>query len=545
MSLFALRHANRLREVLRALVVHGYGHIAERLPLPFRLPFTRGSEAQSRTALARETRQAFEKLGPTFVKIGQMLSTRPDLLPPEFIDEFEKLQMHASEVPLSEINEVLRSEFGCEPEEVFSDFSPNPIASASIAQVHQAVYRGQEVAVKVQRPGIEELIEKDTEIIIMLADLIDEHIRRAEVYNLPQLAREFARNIKKELDFSREADSIRRFRRGFAGQPEVIIPEVFADASTQRVLTLRRIEGQRPDELEGLTNRQRKELAHLALDLCFQQIFSMGIFHADPHPGNLLIVQSEKLALLDFGTVGMVDEQTKSDVSDVLLGVLDRDYDVLLDVLLEISRTSPATVDRPRVKRELMELVEYNLDKSLSSLRISEVIFSLMQLLQRHQITMPWAYAALLRAVAVAESTGRMIYPDLNISEEVKPYVREALFHRWIPSRWWPSMASRASRVVRQVVQWPRQITAILDRAEKGDLVLQFRHVGLESFVRGLEKIAYRLIAGMIMAALIVGGSLIIGVDRPPFLFGYSFLGVFSYFSAAVLGVWLLWQGRR
>jgi len=545
MSLFALRHANRLREVLRALVVHGYGHIAERLPLPFRLPFTRSSEAQSRSALARETREAFEELGPTFVKIGQMLSTRPDLLPAEFIDEFEKLQMQASQVSLKDVNEVLRDELGRDPGDVFSDFTPDPIASASMAQVHRAVYRGQEVAVKVQRPGIDELIEKDTEIIIMLADLIDEHIRGAESYNLPQLAREFSRNMKKELDFSREADSIRRFRREFADCSKVIIPQVFADVSTQRVLTLRRIDGKRPDELKGLTHEQRNRLAHLALNVCFQQIFSMGMFHADPHPGNLLIVQGEKLALLDFGTVGLVDEDTKNDLSDVLLGVLDRDYDVLLDVLLEISRTSPASVDRQRMKRELMEIVEYNLDKSLSNLQVGEIIYSLMQLLQSHKITMPWSYAALLRAMAVAESTGRMIYPDLNLAEEVKPYVRDALVYRWMPDRWGPSLVSRTSRLLRQIVQWPRQITAILDRAEKGELVLQFRHVGLDSFMRGLEKIAYRLIAGLIMASLIVGGSLIIGIDRPPFLFGYSVLGIFSYFAAAVLGVWLLWQGRR
>ncbi len=546
MSVFALRHAGRLREVLKVLVVHGYGHIAERLPLPFGLPLQLGQteKAQSRRALARETREAFEELGPAFIKVGQMLSTRPDLLPAEFIEEFENLQSRVARIPPDEIFEVIRDELGGEPDEIFTEFSSEPLASASMAQVHSAVYQGREVAVKVQRPAITEVIEKDTDIMILLADLLHENIKGTKVYNLPHLAREFSRHLRKELDFTREADIMKRFRNEFDDNPDVIIPKVFDEASTERVLTLSRIKGRQLDELQGLSKNQRQEIAHLAINVCFQQIFSLGIYHADPHPGNLLVVDDQKLALLDFGIIGFVDEKTKIDLSDMLTGLVDRDYEVFLDVLLEISRVSSTSVDRTTIKRELMELVEFNLDKSLSNIRVGEMIFSLMQLLQRHKISIPWAYASLLRAVALAESAGRMIYPELNLTEEIRPHVQQALFQRWAPQSWWPAIASRWSRVFRQVLEWPRQITSLLNRAERGDLVVQFRHVGLDSFVEGLERIAYRLIAGLVMASLIVGGSFIIQLDRPPYLLGYSTLGIISYAGAVVLGIWLVWRGR-
>ncbi len=544
MSYFALRHARRFHDVLRILVRYGYGPLLERLPLPFNLSFRRRGVATSGEELARQTRLALEELGPTYVKAGQMMSTRYDLVPPAFIDELKSLQENVAPVPFEEIRQVVIDELGAPPDEIFSAFSEEPLASASIAQVHTAMYRGTQVVVKIQRPGIARTIEQDMEIVALLANLIDEHVAEAKPYGLPGMVREFGRGLRGELNFEREADNVEVFRTGFADDPNIVIPRVFREVSGDRVLTLSHISGRRVDDLSFFPPDRRRHLAQVAVDMSMHQVFELGAYHVDPHPGNLLVVGLDRLAILDYGMVGLIDDDSINDLVDLFLALTERDYAFLVEILLEIGQPR-GNINIQELRHELMELVEHNYAKDLQGFNLGQVLIFMMQILRRHRITMPASYISLVRALVAAESSARLIYPDLRLADEIRPRIRSVLFRRWD----WNDLRSSATvgirRIVRRFSHWTGQVGSLVDRADRGEFSIKFQHVGLESFLGGLEKIAQRISLAVLIAALIIGGSLIIQFDRPPYLLGYPALGMVSYIGALILGVILVSLGRR
>ncbi len=541
MSVFGLRHIGRLREVLSVLARHGYGRVVARLPLPFNLPSLRGT--RSDVPLPAETRQALEELGPTFVKLGQILSTRRDLLAPQFIDEFELLQENVAPFASEEVREIIREDFGGEVEDIFDDFEAKPIGAASIAQVHAAQYRGKEVVVKVKRPGIVRTVREDMEIMKVVADMVHENVPELRYYDLPQLAREFGRALRGELDFCREADVLEMFRAGFSDWDHVVIPRVYRDLSSDRVITMDRIRGRRLAHLERDSTISRRKLARLALAMSFHQFFHLGVFHADPHPGNLMIVDDDRLALLDFGRVAVVDEHMKNQITDLMTGIIERDHFFVTDVVLTMVRSS-TDANRLHLLRDMTELVEFNYQKAMKHISIAQILGELLALLGRHELVVSGEYVTLVSALITAESSARTLYPELNPVKEMRPYVRKAFFERFTAE----STLRRLRRGARGLSQGlqviSRDIPALISQARRGEFTLRFWHTGLDGFLQGLDRIANRITVGLITAALIIAGSLIIGIDRPPLLFGYPTLGIVSLSVAAVLGLWLLFTRR-
>ncbi len=544
MSLLTLRHARRFREVLRALVVHGYGPLVQRLPLPFSIPLGRREIASSPTSLARHTRAAMEDLGPTFVKMGQVLSTRVDLVPPEFITELRKLQEGVVPVGFEEIADVVTEELGAAPDEVFEDFSRKPLASASIAQVHTATYRGEEVVVKIQRPGIARMIDQDVEIVTFLAGLIDDHVPEAGPYRLPHMARDFGRSIRNELDFVREAENVGLFGESFADWDAVVIPEVFEEVSSRRVLTLTRLRGGRLDQMDHLPQHRRHHIARVVLDMSLHQVFDMGAFHADPHPGNLLVLDGDRIGVVDFGMVGLVDEETKQDIADLLLGILHRDYALLADMLTEIGEPREE-IDSAELRRDIMDIVERNYSKELDRLKLGQVLISVMHLLRRHRIGVPSPYMSLVKAVAEAESSARLIYPELRLSDELTSRISSVIMYQLLPGRLRRWSSTGARHALRRLRHWGERLSSLINRADRGEISVMFRHVGLETLIEGVEKIAQRIIIALLMASLIIGGSVVLHIDRPPYLLGYAAPGVVAYLLAFFMGFWLLIIRRR
>ncbi len=541
MNLSALRHIGRIREVLGVLGRRGYGHVVTRLPIPFKIAFPR--KQTSATPLPEETRRALEELGPTAVKLGQLLSTRRDLIPPEFARELQVLQEGASPFSYEEVCKIVQEDLGAGIEELFEDFDPTPLGAASIAQVHSAVYGGCEVVVKVRRPGIAHVIAEDVEIMEAVARLIHDYIPEMRIYDLPGLSREFGRALKSELNFRREADALDLFGRGFADQDRVRIPRVFREASRDRVITMERLRGERVSDVASLPADRRRSLARAALEMSFRQFFRLGFFHADPHPGNVMVMEGDVLGLMDFGRIGVVDDRMELRLAELMSGILDRDYSLITDVVLDIARPI-ARPDRLRLLRDLTELVEFNYQKSVDQISIGDILTSLLDLMQRHRLVFAGEYVMLVGAVITAESTANMIYPELNPVDEMAPHVKRALRSRFSP----PELARRAKRtgrrLLRDVEDVSQNLVSLVSQAESGDFTLRFRHVGLEGLITGLERISKRLIAGVITASLIIAGSLIVGLDQPPFMFGYPFLGVASFTIAAILGLWLLMTRR-
>ncbi len=537
MNFSALRHLGRMREVLGVLARRGYGRLVARLPLPFSLPGL--GRRKPAAPLPEDTRRALEELGPTFVKIGQVLSTRRDLIPRNFIEELEQLQENVAPFPGDQVSSIVEEDLGRDPRDIFDEFELEPLASASIAQVHHAVYRGKPVVVKVQRPGIARTIEEDMEILEFLAELVHEYIEEAQIYEFPTLVREFGRSLRGELNFRREADSLDLFARGFADWGKVRIPRVFREVSGDRVITMEHLVGNRISRLASMPEDARRDLALVALEMSFYQFFDLGFFHADPHPGNLIAIDGGTLGLMDFGRIGVVDERMESRLAELMGGIIDRDYPLVTDVLLDIARPARRP-DKLRLLRDLTELVEFNYQKSVEQISVGEILTSMLDLLQHHRLVVPSEYITLVGAVITAEASARTVYPELNPIEEMKPHVRRALLQRFSPGE----LAKRARRLSRRVVRdagdVSRDLVSVVSQAERGDFTLRFRHEGLEGFLQGLGEISKRLTAGVITASLIIGGSIIIGVDQPPHLLGYPALGALSLAIATVLGLWLL-----
>ncbi len=539
MGLFILRHQKRLREVVQVLIRHGYGAIIDRLPLPFfvrRWERIHGVEGSAR--LARNTREALEELGPTFIKFGQILSTRRDLLPLPFIREFERLQEHVEPFSTSAARAMIRSELGQDPDEIFDHFPDEPAAAASIAQVYYATYQGERVAVKVQRPDVRRLIEEDMAIVHYLAELIDEYIEEARIYSLPALTREFRSAVQKEVDFYKEADNIEFFNRAYADHEDIVIPQVYRQASSGRVLTMTRLEGERIRDVETLDPKRRRSLADTALDLFFLQFFEGGIFHADPHPGNFLLIENKKLGLLDYGRVSMVDDELESKLSDLMMGVMNHDYSLLADTLIKASRNT-RSVDKAELERDLMELVEFNYHKPVGQLRISDILFDLTQAMQRHKIYFPENHMALITALVGLEAVAYTLDPNINFPEAMFPRFRELMMNRRSPKRLFQRTYRSFRNAYRQLENLPERLASILRLAEAGEFAVKFHHEGLDDFLQGLEGITRRIVAGLIIAALIVSGALIIQIDRPPFIAGYPALGMVAFSLAFLLSLWV------
>ncbi len=523
------------------LARRGYAHLVARLPVPFNLP---ALQRRRRLApLPEETRLALEELGPTFVKIGQIASTRRDLLPGEFVRELSLLQDTVKPFAKEEVLRIIGEDLGQDVEDLFERFDREPLGSASIAQVHAARYRGREVVVKVRRPGIESQVSEDIQIMEALARLLHDHISETRIYDLPGLARELGRALRGELNFRREADALDLFARGFEDWNTVRIPRVYRDASSRRVITMDRLYGQRVYHLEDIPEDRRRTLARRALEMSFHQFFDLGFFHADPHPGNLLVMNGDVLGLVDFGRIGVVDDRMEARLAELMAGIIDRDYPLITDVVLDIARPV-GEVDELRLLRDLTELVEFNYQKSVDQISVGDILTDLLDLLQRHRLVVSGDYITLVGAVITAESSANALYPGLNPVQEMAPHVRGALRRRLLPKALGRRARRAGRRVVRDAEDVSRDLVNLISQARKGDFTLRFRHVGLESFLFGLEKISRRLTTGLITAALIIAGSLIIGIDRPPLLFGYPALGMMALFVAAILGLWLLFVGR-
>lgn len=542
-------HLRRYQEIARVLLRHGFDSIVDQLGLRARLSLPRRVSERVRRveplSSAEHLRKAIEELGPTFIKLGQMLSTRPDLLPPAYLHELAKLRDEAPSFPVEQARAIIEEELGAPIETLFARFDNQVLAAASLGQVHGAVLPdGTEVVVKVLRPGIREVVEVDLDILYDMARLAEERTAVGRDYALTELADEFATTLRGEMDYMREARNAERFRRNFAGRPEVYIPQVYWECTTHRVLTLERIYGVKIDDLEGLQRAglDPQIIAHNAIDLIMQETFVDGFFHADPHPGNFFVMEDNVIGAVDFGMVGYLDKRTKEQLLRLFVAVFSRDADQIVYELVQMDMVG-ANVDHGRLARDMEHFLERYWGVPLQDLTFRDVFNDLLPIAFRHRLRLPSNLWLLAKTLVMMEGVGMLLYPELDIFEIAQPYAREAMRELNAPWTW-------ARRVGKGAVGWtelwlsvPQRVPRLLDQLQKGELTLTHIHRDQDQVLRRQDRMVSRLSAAFLVAALIIGSGLIfpsVSAAWPAWI-GTALLIIGSALAVA-LGAWLSWN---
>ena len=532
-------HLDRSREIAGVLISHGWDYLRNNSHHSVEKSLVRSQEGQSRP---EHLRSALEDLGTTFIKLGQILSTRADLLPPDYLAELTKLQDDALPVPFKEIRSVLRAELGQPLENIFLHFEPEPLAAASIGQAHLAMLPdGTEVVVKVRRPGVVEQVKEDLEILKELAATATRHWEFADRYDLVGLVDEFSQTLRNELDYIREGRNAERFAANFAGDPLIHVPRVFWETTTSRVLTLERIRGVKINDLAGLDAQgtDRRWLANYATNVVLKMVCEDGFFHADPHPGNFFIEQSGAIGLIDFGMVGVVDERTQERLADLLVAINNQDANRLVDVFLDLG-VSRKRIDRASLRRDVEHLFAAYWDLPLGQLKVTALLNDVFAVMRRHHLHLPSNLALLVKTVIMIEGLGVNLDPDFHFAAALEPYTEQLVLRQYSPRRWIRGLGHAGLDFARLGAEMPQQLRRIVSAAEDGNFQIGMHPEGFDPIINRLERISNRIVLGVIAAAFINGLAVLVSVYKPP---GWERWGwvvfTFGFLCALGLGVYL------
>ncbi|MCP5002354.1 MAG: hypothetical protein GY941_00145 [Planctomycetes bacterium] len=538
---------DRLRQILQVLAKYGFGYIVHRLKIDqsimpnnlFRFGPMKRLEIFDLSVPVR-ARKVLEELGPAFIKLGQILSTRPDVIPLEFCREFEKLQDKVPPFEQEKVDEVVATEFGKPVNKIFNNFSYTPVAAASLSQVHYAELKtGEKVVVKIQRPRIKKVITTDLKILDGLARLLEKHMEESRVYDPVGIVNEFQESILKEIDFNAEARHVVKFQLNFKDDATVYVPKIFHHVSTGRVLTLERIEGVKITDIEQIekTGLYRKQIAVNGANAILKQVFIDGFFHADPHPGNIFVKEGNKIVFIDYGMVGRIDEETKEQLANIFIAIIERDVYEIGETFLAMGMVEE--VDVRRLNLGLTVIMDGYYGVPLNELRVGPLLVDIVKLVTKYNVKIPPDLFLLAKTLLTIESIGKSLYPEFNMTVQAKPFVVSLLKSRYSAKKIAKEIRKFAKDLNRIRNTLPKDLNLILGKIKRGTLKIDFEHKGLENLILHMDKVSNRIAFSVIIAALVIGSSIIMQTDKGPLLLGFPVLGIIGFLIASVLGLGL------
>jgi ubiquinone biosynthesis protein len=526
---------SRATEIGRVATRHGFGYLIDR---------RRAADGEPDGDRGRRLREMLDELGPTFVKFGQLLSTRPDVVPPDIIAELRKLQDEVSPFPLEEVERVVEGDLGLSIERAFVDFEPQPIAAASIGQVHRATLpNGAEVVVKVQRPSAPRQIESDLKLMASAARVIRERVRQLDFIDASELVDEFARSIRLELDYQQEARNAETFRRNFGGDERIAVPRVWWTYTTNRLLTLERLEGThvRDLDLSSWSGEARRELAYTMTDAWMTMIFRHAFFHGDPHPANILHLEDGRLGLVDFGLAGRLTETDMARLTRLFVDAATENVGALPRRLADLGVRYPRERE-DELRSRLEELYYRYYGARLSDIDPIEAIREGLALIYAMNLRLPTRFVILDKAIATLGSVAVEVYPDFNVFEVARPYARQLIADRLSPRR----LAHRTRHEMQELgeiaLEVPRQVHDVLNELRDGEFSMRITNPGVDDLAHHIDVSMNRIAVALVILGGLIGSSLIgVLADTGPHVLGLHLVSVIGFLISGAFGLWLLW----
>jgi ubiquinone biosynthesis protein len=539
MDLLALSKLGRFRSIVSVLFKYGFDDVAERLHLPWKILISKTRMAVQEMTTWERLRHTLEELGPTFVKFGQILSLRGDLLPAELIKELEKLQDSVAPVSFEEIMGVLQKALKKPLDQIFSLIDEEPLAAGSLAQVHRAVLKDENVpvALKIRRPDIVRTVEVDLQILEGAAPILCENLEFARTYDFVNLVKELKRALLRELNFTLEARNMQIVSQALSGEKDVIIPEVYEDYTRFSVLTMDLIEGVKLKHLQPEDVEEREQLAKIGIRLVVKQVLENGFFHADPHPGNFLVVNEREVCLLDWGVVGILPSETRYELVELIGAIVDKEAEKVLDVLVALTEANVTEINERLLLRDILEILHLYHSVTVGKLDLGQLLMDLNNMLRTHHIKLPSDLALMFKAMVTVEGTARQIYPELDVIAEIEPFIKQLGVERWSPSQIWHRFTRQLRLYLKLQSSLPGAIQRILQKVEQGELNIQFKHENLGGLQKSLDNVSNRLSFSIILGSVIIGSSMIITTGVKPLIFGYPAIGLVGYLISAFLGL--------
>ncbi len=547
------RSVSRVREIINVFLKYGFGRIIDQIhfqrfiPLRTRLKTFGQWPALKGPTVPERLRMAFADLGPSFIKLAQLLSSRPDLITKPFANEFKKLQDEVPPFPAEEAKKIIEEEIHLPINNIFLRFDDKPVAAASIAQVHYAtLLDGSDVIVKVQRPGIREQIETDINIMSTLANLLDRYVPESRFFNPKGIVEEFSKTVKKELNFVEEARNCFRIRRNFENSPDVYIPKMHEEFITEKVLVMEKIKGVRIDDIAGIDamGLDRNHLAKIGVNAYFKQILEDGFFHADPHPGNIFAMPNGMIGVMDFGIVGRVSPELREIIANTFLALINRDFDKLIDQYIELGLIGEEAADlsilRKEFRADLSEFLEPLYGITLKEINFAEYIDTITHLAIKHNMKIPSDLLLINKAMLILENIGTELDPDFDFIAAAEPYASMLIKERISPSKLYEKTRKYVDEIGDFVVLFPKQMKHIIRKVLKDDFQMKLTHIGLDKFIRDMDRSSNRIAFSLVISAIILSSAIMQATGAGPKIFGISFLGLLSFGFAFLLGIWLI-----
>ncbi len=542
------RNFKRYRQILAILFKYGFGEVFVTLNLnqylesSLKMLLKKDQEEIQKLSRAEKVRKILEELGPTFIKFGQILSSRPDLIPMDYIQELEKLQDNVPPFPFEDVVRIIEKELGRPPEKLFKSFNKEVLAAASIGQVHKAVLKdGSNVVVKIQRPNIEKIIEADLEIMLHLATILEQHLEEFDIHKPTRIIDIFARSIEKEINYYTEAGNIQRFSKQFVDEKTIYIPKVYREFSTKRVLTMEQLKGIKASDVKTLQKEgyDLQEIVKRGAALYMQQIFAYGFFHADPHAGNIFILPGNVIGFLDFGMMGRITARQRADFAELIIRIVRKDPKKIVDATLKLTYYDQEP-DREELEEDLAQFVDEYLYLTLKQLEVGKLLQRLLDITVQHKLSLRPNFFLLIKSASTIEGWGMMLDPNFEMIEHAKPFFKKYQLSRLNPKRIAAELYDSGEEFFYLIREIPGDLRDILKLAKQGRIKIEFEHHGLGPMITTLDRISNRISFAIVLAAQIVGSSLVVLADIPPQWNDISIIGLAGFLLAGVMGFWLL-----